>query len=170
MHYCDWVGELFLESICISWYSLWNPCCSFHLVEGRLISSCRDHPERWDSHGKGGCWPMPRMFQPCWCHVLLQEGLRGSCGGWSHSTVLLWGAAVLESPQQNQCQPASCQLETGSCVGHWHPNSVLPPAAFPVSQTGFAGMVFHGPFYRCEIVYYWLVEEGESGMTFQEDI
>lgn len=68
-----------------------------------LISSCRDHPERWDPHGRAGCWPMPRMFQPCWCHVLLQEGLWGSCRRWSHSAVLLRGAAVLESAQQNQC-------------------------------------------------------------------
>lgn len=153
-HYVAWVGgELFLKSTCIllllKSLLFISPC-------GRkeLISSCRDHPERWDPHGRRGCWPAPRMFQPCWCHVLLQEGLRGSGGRWSHSTVLLWGAAVLEPPQQDQCQPAPHQLETGCCVGHWHPNSVLPPAAFPVSQTEFAGIIFHGIFYRsCEIIY-----------------
>lgn len=54
----------------------------------------RDHPERGNLHGRGHCWPVLRTLQPCWCYVLLQEGMWGSCRRRSHPTVLLWGAGV----------------------------------------------------------------------------
>lgn len=94
----------------------------------------RDHPERGNIHGKGDGWPPQGILPPWGRYVLCQEGMWGSGRRWSHTALLLRGAAVLESPQQNQCQLSLCQLATDCCVDHWDPDSVLSPDAFSVSQ------------------------------------
>lgn len=136
-------GELFLKSMCILLFLesiLSIPLC------GRLISSCRDHPQRGNLHGRGHCWPVLRTLQPCWCYVLLQEGMWGSCRRRSHLTVLLWGAGVgiLFSRTNANLHHVSRQLSVVCVIEILIRYCLLMP--FQWARRNLLGSVFHITF------------------------